>query len=407
MNLEQERIKNVVECSNCGELIDADNVEEYEGNYYCNECFDDLFVECADCGEVVSRDECSRVNDNSICESCIDDNYTWCDHCNEYHNNDDMITCDWCDDSTCPELIHNDNNGTEICEYCYENHSYTCESCGELVHCDNSYYSEHDGCNYCEHCYNQLDNDLIYDYSYKPDPIFYGNGPRFFGVELEVDDGDNRESAAESITDDNYEVYCKHDSSLNCGFEIVSHPCSLEYHLESLNWQRIMDIARNNDFTSHDAETCGMHVHISRRAFGYTYPDQELNIIKLIYLVEKFWNQVKNFSRRTDEQINRWAKNYGLLPDESIEDLHVKTRYANRYFAVNLENSATIEIRIFRGTLKHNTFAATLQFCDLLVDTAIYGGIEDIRQLTWNDIVKGARNYPELTSYLQERGLDN
>lgn len=27
----------------------------------------------------------------------------------------------------------------------------------------------------------------IHDYSYKPEPIFWGQGPRYFGVELEFD----------------------------------------------------------------------------------------------------------------------------------------------------------------------------------------------------------------------------
>ena len=39
---------------------------------------------------------------------------------------------------------------------------------------------------------------------------------------------------------------------------------------------------------------------------------------------------------------------------------HAKNSCAGRYTAVNLTNSDTVEIRMFRGTLKLNTLKATL-----------------------------------------------
>jgi hypothetical protein len=160
----------------------------------------------------------------------------------------------------------------------------------------------------------------------------------------------------------------------------------------------------DNDFESHNAKTCGLHVHISRKAFGESESEQELNIAKLIYLFEKFWSQIKTFSRRTEEQINDWARNYGLTTiDEAIaESKSVK----GRYYAVNLTNTHTIEIRIFRGTLKYNTFAATLQFLNLLLDVVTEGNTQDMQALTWRDIVNGAKEYTELTEYLKIRKLD-
>jgi hypothetical protein len=145
-------------------------------------------------------------------------------------------------------------------------------------------------------------------------------------------------------------------------------------------------------------------VHISREAFGNNSTEQELNIAKLIYLFEKFWSQIKTFSRRTEEQINNWAKNYGLTTiDEAIAESKNKK---GRYYAVNLKNAHTIEIRIFRGTLKYNTFAATLQFLNLLLDAITAGTIQDIQSLTWEEIVKGAKEYTELTEYFKQRKLD-
>lgn len=37
-------------------------------------------------------------------------------------------------------------------------------------------------------CYEKRRNKLINDYYYKPEPLFYGTGSRYFGVELEIDE---------------------------------------------------------------------------------------------------------------------------------------------------------------------------------------------------------------------------
>ena len=39
-------------------------------------------------------------------------------------------------------------------------------------------------------------DEIIHDYYYKPEPIFYGDGPRYLGVELELDDGGENEFCA-------------------------------------------------------------------------------------------------------------------------------------------------------------------------------------------------------------------
>ena len=367
-----------------------------------------LTKKCEDCEEYFLSDEMTDVGGRYeyywICETCLDEEYFYCNHCNEYRPNGNLMHCDWCDDWICTECSFTDCNNVTLCGDCYNN-CYACEDCGCFIDSDNSYRNEYDGCDYCESCYNNSDHGAINNYSYKPDPVFYGNSSnRFFGIELEVDKGYDCHDTAREITSDNCEIYCKHDGSLVEGFEIVSHPCTLDYHLNSLDWKRIVDTCLENGFLSHNAVTCGLHVHISRTAFGESEQEQELNIAKLIYLFEKFWPQIKTFSRRTESQINQWAKNYGLTTiDEAIaESKSVK----GRYYAVNLTNTHTVEIRIFRGTLKYSTFAATLQFINLLMDAITAGTIQDMQELTWQEIVKGAKEYAELTEYLSIRKLD-
>ena len=38
-------------------------------------------------------------------------------------------------------------------------------------------------CDCCERCFDEFE-DEIEDYSYKPTPIFYGQGKRYFGRQL-------------------------------------------------------------------------------------------------------------------------------------------------------------------------------------------------------------------------------
>lgn len=159
-------------------------------------------------------------------------------------------------------------------------------------------------------------------------------------------------------------------------------------------------------YKSHDAETCGLHVHLSRRAFGSSETEQDLNIMKLLYIFEKFWPQFVKFSRRTEAQLNRWAARYGLT--DPLDALLDRAKGAERYHAINLQPYNTIEIRMFRGTLKYNTFIATLEFCQYLYDSVMNNDIEKLQQMTWSDFVEAIpEDYKELLIYLEERKLLN
>ena len=71
---------------------------------------------------------------------------------------------------------------------------------------------------------------------------------------------------------------------------------------------------------------------------------------------------------------------------------------------VNLTNANTIEIRIFRGTLKYNTFLATLQLVNRLCDVAIHLSDAEIHAMSWSEFTSGITE-PELIQYLKERRL--
>jgi hypothetical protein len=121
----------------------------------------------------------------------------------------------------------------------------------------NSYYD----CDYCDDCYNNRLHEFIKSYDYKPIPIFYGSGQPHYGVELEIDCGGEYDGSAEDLNEiankSNEHLYFKHDGSLDDGFEIVSHPATLEYHLNGIPWKEVMERARKLKYLSHSAATCG------------------------------------------------------------------------------------------------------------------------------------------------------
>ena len=324
---------------------------------------------------------------------------------------ENTIICSHCGRQI-PSNENSGNDTTPLCESCYEQHYTTCEHCGRLILYSNAYYErgdEDEDYPYCYDCYEQRrSSGGIHDYYYKPDPIFYGQGPRFFGVELEIDGAGESDSKANHVmevgNEETEHIYCKHDGSLDDGFEIVSHPMSLDYHMNRMPWAEIIAKARELGYTSHQAGTCGLHVHVSRDAFGDTEAKQDEAIARVLYFFEKNWNELLNFSRRTRRQLDQWAARYGYKdqPRELLDQ--VKKGRANRYTAVNLTNEDTVEFRMFRGTLKLNTFLATLQLLDRICDVALYLSDDEIKGMSWSTFVSGC-SAPELVQYLKERRL--
>ncbi len=349
---------------------------------------------CNFCGAVLDDDHTFVYDDTVMCEDCFDEH---------------TLLCDCCGDRMWKDEAEGDTNIT-LCSYCYDNRYVYCDHCSRLIHRDDAYYFEDDDAPYCQTCYErELHNRVIHDYSYKPEPIFYGE-KMYLGVELEVDEGGEDDDCANTLLDiankDNEHMYIKHDGSLDEGFEMVTHPMDLNYHINTMPWKDILKKAVQMGYRSHQTNTCGLHVHINRTAFGETTEEQEEAIARVVYFVEAHWNEMLKFSRRTEYSINRWAARYGLkdTPKGTYKD--AKDKYMGRYVCVNLTNYNTIELRIFRGTLRYETLIAALQMVSEICNTAVSLSDEEMQKMTWNDFVLDiSRENKELISYLKQRRL--
>ena len=350
---------------------------------------------CELCGVGCSAEELEYFNDQLLCGDCLDEHTLVCTCCG---------TRIWADDN-CGDSDH------PLCESCYDNEYTQCESCGRLIRRDEANYSDCDSGPYCDSCYDDEEH-AIHDYSYKPEPIFYGNGPRYFGVELEIDgageDSYNAEQVLKLANRGDEYIYCKHDGSLDEGFEIVTHPMTLDFQERSMPWLDLVRKAVSMGYTSHQANTCGLHVHVSRTAFGDYEDQQDAVIARILYFFEKHWEELLKFSRRTETQLQRWAARYGYKEHpKEILDQAKKGYNGGRYTCVNITNDDTIEFRMFRGTLKYNTIIATLQMVDKICDVALSLSDEEIKALSWTSFADSIdrEKYPELITYLKERRL--
>ena len=351
---------------------------------------------CCHCGHPHSLSERILVDDDELCEACAGEETVICAHCGERIYRDDNA---------------GDDN-TPLCQSCYDRHYTSCEHCGRIIHQYDAYYEDGDeDTPLCYDCHTRVSREkAIHDYYYKPTPLFRGDGLRYFGVELEIDAGGEDDDSAQQImeianSNGQENLYCKHDGSLDDGFEMVTHPMTLEYHMNEMPWPAILHEAVSLGYTSHQAGTCGLHVHVNRNAFGNTEEAQDAVIARILYFFEKNWEELLKFSRRTQRQLEHWAARYGYKekPKELLDHAK-KGGHGGRYSCVNLQNADTIEFRIFRGTLKYNTLIATLQLLDRICDVALFMSDDELKAMSWTTFAAGCTQ-PELVRYLKERRL--
>ena len=371
MELEEKLI-----CSDCEMTVDEDRV--YQGlddEILCEQCFYDKYFYCERCGRVEYQDEetsiytdCRNQHSEMWCRDCRDSRAFYCSSCGDWYSDEEVTS-------------YETHNSDVVCEYCREDHYTRCYNCDELYHDDDVYYDEDGDEHYCSECWHNHQRrnlGLITGYHDRP-PIEYYYGKdeqptmpfKGFGIELEVDDGNiSRGEMSQELHDIvGDHIYYNRDGSLGeNGFEIITMPHT-EKALYEIEWEDVLRHLVGNGFTSHNNKKCGLHMHISRAMFGDTEEERTDNIAKMVMFYELFWNDIRRFSRRTEQQVSSWANRY--FGDQQATEQNCKqvvgTQYNPRYRAVNLNNRDTIEFRIMRGSLRYETFMATLDF---LITTA-------------------------------------
>lgn len=321
-----------------------------------------------------------------------------------------MSICDSCNGRNNTEYHHicSEVGRSIICSVCYDNLPM-CTNCHDIIIGDENIY-EHDTHIYCSRCHHNREEsevrEYIHNYSFKPRATFFSTEkmPRltyipntlYMGVELEVDTqrGSKLELAKYMTSNSRNFLYLKEDSSISKGFEIVTHPATLGYHTEKFGWHKHLKYLRNNGGRSHNVSNCGIHVHVSRKFFT------SLEVIKVGLFVYTQQDEMEKLARRSSDDWCRFTKK------ETLKD-HAYNY--DRHEALNFQNDFSIEFRMFRGTLKLETFNATLQLVDAIsrfIKTVGSPVLVDRKRswLLFKDYVnKNRKTYKELCAYIIER----
>ena len=73
--------------------------------------------------------------------------------------------------------------------------------------------------------------------------------------------------------------------------------------------------------------------------------------------------------------------------ENSIVELYGKYKDKGKRAALNLQHKDTIEFRMFKSTLKYETFILTLEFVKDIIDYAKSVDIEEIELAKWSDLM--------------------
>ena len=325
----------------------------------------------------------------------------------EENSDSDYFECECCESYT-----HYDNsawwNSTRYCEPCVESNVYHCDDCGEQRWDGDDHYCEDD----------DDDESLIHNYSYRPSPFFFGTGKYHFGFELEVEArGNGRFQGALTVQNAlGGHAYLKEDGSLSDGFEIVTHPHTLDKYHNDFNWG-VLDKLKNDGYRSWNTSSCGLHVHVSRTAFGngdpwaYGVPSSQRSqlILQRQSHELRFMKLVYDNQRQVERIAGRSGNQYATFQDKGKLLRKIKNGYqeSGRYSAINTENDDTIEVRVFKGSLRKERVLSAIEFVHASVEyTRDMKVTSKNHALSWlkftGYVASNAELYPNLVTIMSE-----
>ena len=415
-----ENDDNTRECTTCSSTIDDGDEIVMNEHAYCTDC---VFI-CEECDDVRDNDIRVSVGDYSYCENCA----SYCQRCEDGVRNDDTHTVD---------------RNESWCEYCWENYSYYCESCSEAWSGDVTYVQDtpycqscyEDECYWCDDCDESFRTDdrcdcynndgrgvgccrgyrssgTIHDYSCKPNPNFKGTSKHnmYLGFELETEMRDVERASRFASTNLEGIAYLKHDGSIGSGFEIVTHPHTHQQYRENsaLLWDTINKLRHEHNARSWDTDTCGLHIHLSRKGFS-----SGAHLHRFIAFVYKNAPHMMKFAGRK----SRFARFNDVYTFDEYDRPVFSIKHkvgrpsdfmSERYSAVNTQNPNTIELRFFRGTMNTSGVLSALDLAQAMVEYTRELRLDDVKlgALSWDwfadYVVSNNGLYPDLYSRLDK-----
>ena len=349
----------IVQCD-CGHYEDSNNTHDVRNDIWCDSCFDDSAVFVEDENEYWPRDDCYYSESRDAYYS--------------YERDEDDDDDDDDDNDRNQPIMSYSTNVLHVLDY---PSGITSSHFGEFT----------------------------------------------MGIELEMTSGDHDSNeAAELVRTRLGDNYCiiKSDGSLpSNGFEVVTSPQGLAKHIEKFKaWE--IDPA----YRAWNTGKCGTHVHIDSRGFT------QLTLGKFLMFINSngnvdFIRKIAGRHPAVDDQ----ARSYCAAEHQSIlanPKTAVKGKSSERYRMVNMQNLGareakrlglsmdnsyngkynTVELRIFRASLKKERLLAQIEFTHAAV---MFCRVASWRDLNGTSFVKWlktvAGQYPALTKWYGVRNV--
>lgn len=330
-----------------------------------------------------------------------------------------LVDTNYCND--CGRLFDQDHyealTSITVCHRCADNYAY-CYDC-------ESHYPENDCCPSCDEYEREERNQLVHDYSYRPSPQFFiitrdglptinSYEPKLTavtGFELEMEahhcDSDEGAELAHSLYDG--VAYLKHDGSLNDGFEMVTHPMTLDYINKTFNFDGLKQLSETG-MRSANTTTCGLHVHINKGYFD-NRATSLYRFMSMFYRNPEMWQKLAGRTRSSYANWDLYETDKMLGYAKSLKGKEVGTYNYDRYVAVNLQPRNTIELRFFKGTLRAETLKARLQAIHAVAEYSVFTrNIVSIRKASeweafreWTE--KQGDKFASFNTYATEKGV--
>lgn len=364
----------------------------------------DVYPPCSQC---LSKNPDARVpvDNQSFCPRCLSD-LSRCDRCSRptlklNPTVDCGQLCDRCVSGwkrcvSCRGLtgsLLQTEAGAYVCRRCSLTFFDLCFECGRYCEVSRYVSGGHRACSRCattlstcpdcqvlmfpaRACDSCARRDSVWNYTYKPDPLFHGEGPLFLGLELEVVVPEFRfqECVLAATGQLGRLGYLKRDSSIRpCGFELVTHPMSYGFALEGFPWPLLGSLA---DLGCVADESVGLHVHVSRA--GFDSPAHVYRWMKLLYRNEP---EVVSLARRRSHYAPFDDRARAKARDTAKGPVHALG--LDRYQAINPHPRHTLELRVFASSLEPGEVQAALAFAAASVEYTRGLRIPEVRAGGW------------------------
>lgn len=328
-----------------------------------------------------------------VCQRCAPREHTHCSRCHEWYHR--SVNCRWCFScDRCHEPVPSFEfvytiRGSRICANCRIAAYRQCDTCEGWNRDGNTCANgccDPDTCDGCADCADSGIATLVHDYSYRPRPVFHGDGPLYLGSEIEIEVPHHRAEECVAVATEHLKDlgYLKEDASIRHGFEIVTHPMSYQWAMANFPWRMLTHLRHSGCDVS---DKTGIHVHISRA--GFDSPSHVFRWMKLIYRNQQ---QVTTMAGRHSSD---WAA-FTAEDREAVKHYAKGTHGRDRYRAINTTNWNTFELRIFASSLDPCQVQAALAFTS--------ASVEYTRELTADAIAhRGGWTWPAFVDWLTNR----